>query len=149
MDETTLNGTPTGSYAILENGYRIEVYKDGIRKQVVIRDTKGNIVLVSDPRVNAKDNDLIEAAIKALDTKSSDSTEEIRVVEAEGISPDLATAKKIALFKANLMLSNSSQYVVKNTEVLDEKVYQLEDKSYRYVLKIRGTTIYKNISPNG
>lgn len=129
-------GTPTGSYANLNNGYRVEIYKDGVRKQAVIRDKQGNIVYTSEPKVNVKDDDMLNIAVKILNKQ--DAPPELDEAEGTGYSPSLSFAKELAISDA---LDNMAAdfYTISNWSVIDEKAFQLENGSYKYTVKIKGT----------
>lgn len=69
--ENNIKGNPTGSYAILNNGFRVEIYKEGVRKQIVVRDKLGNIKYVSSFYTNVKDEDMIDKAVNILNNQQS------------------------------------------------------------------------------
>lgn len=159
-------GTPTNSYAILDNGFRVEVLKVGIKKQVVVKDTQGNIVLSTEPKSEVDDDTLLNSAVKAFneslakketqtstppppptpqptpntqDSSTSTNTQkETKEAEGEGISPDPSFAKKIAIQNASRTLSSNGTYEVSNTTIIDEKLF-IEGGSYKYKVKIRAT----------
>ena len=159
-------GTPTKSYAILDNGFRVEILKVGIKKQVVVKDTQGNIILSTEPTSETDDDILLNTAVKVFNeslvkketqtstppppptsqptSNTQDSStptnnqKETKESEGEGISPDPSFAKKIAIQNASRTLSSNGTYEISNTTIIDEKVF-IEGGNYKYKVKIRAT----------
>lgn len=78
-----IKGTLTNSYAVLADGKRIEIYRLGPKKQAVVRDPQGNIVIAMNPSFSASVDILIEEAAIAVSENASSSNIVKKYIEPE------------------------------------------------------------------
>lgn len=78
-----IKGTLTNSYAVLADGNRIEIYRLGPKKQAVVRDPQGKVVIAMNPSFSADVDILIEEAAIAVSESASSSNIVKKYIEPE------------------------------------------------------------------
>lgn len=69
---------------------------------------------------------------------------ETKEAQGEGISPDISFAKTLAIQNATSKIATSispdgKEFIITNTIIIDEKLFQNEDGTYKYVVTVRAT----------